>query len=1003
MDPGVLLDNRYRLCQFIGEGGMSRVYKAEDLKTGTLVALKFLKESITSSSIDDIIRFKKELEIVSRLEHSGIAKVFGSGEYEGALFFVTELLDGESLEQYIQRKEFSDWDEIAGIFYKLGEIIDYIHKNGIIHKDIKPGNFFVIKVENGILFKLLDFGVAHIMELGKIQAEKEIAGTFGYMSPEAAGLFNGNIDERSDLYSLGVIFYQLLTGELPFKAKELGRLLHQQIAAVPVDPGRINKEVPAILEKITMKLLAKDPDSRYQTARGLLYDIDRYIKGDMDFLTGEGDRKDKLTYHTKLVGRKHETEKITGFIRRGQEGKGGLCFISGEAGSGKSRLVEEFRHYAYRRDMLFLEARCLNHENKTPYQPFKDILDGYIGKLEKSGDSVKEKEVRKIMEIAGDFGEILVRLNPRIKRLIGETKALTKLEPDRENQRFLRVLSDFFCGFCEGAAGCILVLEDLQWVDAGSITLLREITGKIGGSRLLVLGTYRDNEVEEEHGIKNIVKEAKKREYPIEEIALENLDKAAVNELAASILGEKTESIGNLTGYLYEKSGGNPLFTVSILRELIENNMVIRNDEGSYKDIDRSRGLKVAENMLNIIINRIGRLDELCGELLCKAAIIGREFEIELLHNLSDCSYEELIEIIDKAVSMQLLEKSPDKRRLLFAHDRIRDAFFNMMGEKERQTVHKVILEALEAMPKDPSSDFAFQLAHHAIEAGEEEKILEYAIPAADKARIAYANEEAIRFYQITQLLLEKRLPGRCKQWSCIAESLIELYLLTGRNDEAILLSERLLSETDKRSGLAGIYKKIGTAYHQKADWERCRKNIIKAMKLLGEAFPEKRTSLAISVIRQAAIYLVNILLYKTPWIPALKDPEEKKQVVWMYETLNWMYVFNDVYTCFYITIAALNLAKRIGVSRELGTCLSNYAAVYMILSLFDRALKHQNKALQIRKEIGDEWGVAKSLQMLGSNYLWKGDYENSIKSLNESEGIFRKIGDTWGNRHGVR
>lgn len=1014
---GWLIGERYKILHFIGEGGMSRVYKAEDTAGGGFAAVKFMKENVTSRYLEDLIRFKKEIEIAGKLRHPGIARIFGSGEQGGLPYIVMELLEGQSFESYLDGRipangEYTpDYREIAVTFLKLAEILEYVHSNGIVHRDVKPGNFFVGGEGSGLRFKLLDFGVSHIMELTGIQGRQGISGTFGYMSPEATGRLSGCVDERSDLYSLGVIFYRLLTGVLPFRESDVGRLLHQQVAVNPAPPESIDPSVPAILSGIVMKLMEKDPDSRYQSANGLILDINRVIQGETEFIPGSMDCRQRLTYRTKLVGREKEMERIIDLLNEAGHGKGGICLIGGEAGSGKSRLLDEFRDYAGKRNIMLIGGRCLNHINKSPYQPFIDALDEYLLKLENSEDPAVKTETERVREHHEEWGEILVRLNPRMRRIFGETKTLAPLEPERETQRFLTVMSGFFCNLAAADNGFVLALDDLQWADEGSIRLLCEISARIGESNLMIIGSYRDNEAQIGTRLAGPDGKAAKLNNPVRgnspvkrsnpakrvfEIKLGQLDRGAVKEMISCIFGGAGDSMPELSEYLYGKSEGNPLFALNILRELVEKSAVSRRDGKWSAEAENLNRISIPGGVVDIILERIGRLMEPERELLGKAAVMGREFDIELLCGLVRRNLDEGVEMTDRAVSLQFLETSSNKGRLLFAHDRIRDAFFNMMDQEERQSTHKAILEALEAIKNDQLSGFAFQLAHHAIEAGEEEKILKYAVPAADKARTAYANEEAIRFYQIVQLLLEKRLPGCLEQWIRISENLIELYLLTGRNDEAIFLSERLLPEITAQNGLAGIYKKIGTAYHQKADWDRCGENIIKAMKLLGETFPESRRELAFSFLKQSAVYLGNRLSRKKPGVPALKDPEGKKQVIWMYETLNWMYVFNDVYTCFYIIIAALNLAERIGISKELGTCLSNYAAAHMILSMFERALKHQKKALRIRTEIGDEWGVAKSLQMLGSNYLWKGDYKNGIKLLNKSEAAFRKIGDAW-------
>ena len=304
---GKVLNCNYRIVKKLGEGGMGIVFSAEDINSNKTVAIKFMRPGITSLFAEDRIRFKRVIETVSRFSHASIIKIVGAGEFENTLYMIMEFLEGESLSDNLISGNKFDIKTTINIIGLMLDALAYAHDRGVIHGDIKPGNIFLKK--DGTI-KLLDFGVSQIMELREIRDEDEIVQTFGYKSPEAIGIMNKNIDERSDLYSIGILLYRLLTGELPFKAKQASKIIHQHAAFMPPDPRGINKTIPVVLEEMTLKLLNKEPDLRYQSTKGLLYDLERHQKGEKEFIIGEKDQKIKLTYTTRLIGREEEINKI---------------------------------------------------------------------------------------------------------------------------------------------------------------------------------------------------------------------------------------------------------------------------------------------------------------------------------------------------------------------------------------------------------------------------------------------------------------------------------------------------------------------------------------------------------------------------------------------------------------------------------------------------------------------------------------------------------------------
>ncbi len=436
---GQTINKRYKILKLLGEGGTSLVYKAGDNKTGIPVAVKFMKEKVTTKFIEDIIRFKREIEIVKRLNHPNIIKVYEVGEFNNRPYIITELLEGESLDTIIKTKGILPLELSLEIIRQLASALSYVHSMGIIHRDLKPGNIFLIEKNDLVCLKLFDFGIAYILELGEINNDEEVAGTFGFMSPEATGLLNKRVDERSDLYSLGVIMYTLLCGIPPFKGNEINKLLHQQVALIPPELNRVNKKIPSKINAITMKLLLKDPDARYQSATGLLHDIEKYLNGEFDFIPGTNDSKVRLTYNIKPIGREEELQKIKISFDKARKGSGCMVLIGGEAGIGKSSLVEEISKYIYGQDAFFIRSRCMDQQSKAPYQPFRDLIDDYIRQIEKTDSTKFHQELENLKQAAGDFKEILIGLNPHLEKYLGKAEKIMPLEPERFYRTFLSI------------------------------------------------------------------------------------------------------------------------------------------------------------------------------------------------------------------------------------------------------------------------------------------------------------------------------------------------------------------------------------------------------------------------------------------------------------------------------------------------------------------------------------------------------------------------------------
>ena len=1019
INPGDIINNKYKIIKLIDETGMSFVYKAKDQdNNNNEVAIKFLKPSKTSTYIEDVIRFKREIESVSKLNHPNVLKLYNFGEYKNSSFLVTELLPGQSLYQILKQNKTISIKNTVQIIKQIATALNYVHNKSIIHRDIKPGNIFINKQNNNYKIKLLDFGLSLVMELSAIKETEEIVGTFGYMSPEATGIMKKPIDERSDLYSLGVVFYQLLTGELPFKEKNIRSLLHQQVTQDAIPITRINNDVPEILEEIINKLMNKEQDLRYQSAKGFLYDIDKYLSGERKFIIGQNDQKRKLTYQTRVIGREKELEQINSLITKLWNNEGNICFIGGDPGVGKTKLVETLKANIYNKGYkgggLYLEGRCVSQDNKSPYQPFKDVINEYIEKVNKLDKNKRNEEISRIKSVVGELGEIINRLNPNMRELLTNMPNLIALEPEKENQRFLMIATAFFLHIAKNDSICILFLDDLQWADESTLKLLGEISKNINKSNLMLVGTYRSNEINDGHSLTKIIKESKKQDKcNFLNIELKKFDHKKLNKLVANILGEEEKYAVKLTDYILTKSGGNAFFAITILRELVEQKTLEWKEGRWIEDWNKINKIRILNNIVDMVLLRIKNLPPALEKLLKLCSVIGKEFELDILFDLINNTREYIIRLVDEAIDRQLLEQSLMKRgKIIFLHDRIKEAFYSKMTRAEKKGYHLKIGSLIEKRNKKNTDNVIFELAHHFTKSKDIEKTIKYLLPAARKAKDNYANEEAIKYYKQYTGLLDKNGRKEITEWINAKKELTDVYLTAGYNDKAIKISKEILPLVNEKIDKAKIYRKIGNAYFKKGDYSECENTMIVGLKLLNENIPVKILPIVTSILLELIIHLLHFFL---PFLFKHKKQSSVKkkylEISKFYNILTWMYVLCDLNKFIRNVFKWLNITEaKIGNSKELGASIGGYASLLMAVPIFKLAIKNHYKGLNIRKESNDEWGQAQSFQWLGYSYSWKGDHKKSLEAFYNAKEKFDKIGDLWelgmtyhGIAHGYR
>ena len=1002
---GITINNQYALIKKIAEGRTSSLYLTDCTgKKAEPVVIKIFKDDSTSKKAEDIIRFKKELNIISKLEHPNIIRIYDTGEIFELQYIAMEYIQGASLSGILKNTSLSV-ELIIDVIIQTCEALDCLHQNGIVHRDLKPGNLIMYEgVEAaGTRIKLTDSGSMCIKNFGEPIKSEDITDILGYLSPEQSGIRKRPVDERSDLYSLGVLFYQLLTGRLPFTGDDLFSLLHHYSARLPEYPSRFSPALPPLLDRMVLKLLDKEPENRYQSARGLLFDLERYQCGDREFILGLNDTSIRLSYRTRFTGRHKELDKLKRIFDRTRNGHGGLCLIRGEAGIGKTRLIEELHYYIRSKDTIVIHAKCFSEENKEPYRLLKDALDEYL-KIFRSYPDKRKKEIRNSIRAAvGVLGEAILKLNPRMKEILERCPSMVPLEPERENARFLVVASQFFISLSCIENGLVLSIDDLQWCDEGTLELLARIVNDASQSPFLVIGTFRHDEIAGSQGLIKFVRDAENTGKVLAGITIEHLGGSAMNTFVSGLLYDNEINIKEISDFIHQKSKGNPFFAIEILKQLVEEKALYYRD--NKWDIDHTIlwHAVIPASIIDILIKRISNLSPEEATVLSYAAVAGKSFEFELLFRLlGTFDKKELVRIIDACIQLQLIDKDIHAiGRLSFVHDRIQEAFYGNIDFDARRDMHARIAETLEDMYADNKKEVLFELAHHYIESGNKDKSLEYAYPASFKAADNFANEDALKYFNIAiELLNEKISSGYGSAhplWMKSKEGMARVYLRIGRYDEAIDIFNELLPFEDIDINRAHILRDLSSAYHKKGDWANSEKYAKIGIELLGGTLPIKRVSVIVSLIKELLVHCVHLLL---PGIFITKRPNPKagrKMARRIFDkSLIITYMLSERLKYIRAVLRVLNQAEKyFGEGQPFARALNAYGSLLMSLTRFKDALKYYYKSLAISTEINEQHCIGRSYQLIGLCHEWQAEFGPAIENYHKAIDVYTMIGDS--------
>jgi oligopeptide transport system substrate-binding protein len=713
---GVTLSGRYLLQDQIGQGGVGTVWRGFDSVLERPVAVKVLNsEGLRPEGRD---RMLAEARAIARLDHPNIVSVYDAGESNGSPFIVMELVEGNNLHDHPP----SDLREAVQIAGQVCAALEHAHAQGIIHRDLKPEN--VVIGRDGIA-RLMDFGIARSMA-SRVTQEGHIVGTVFYLAPEQA--LGQDFDGRADLYSLGVMLYELTTGELPFTHDDPVAVISQHLHAAPVPPRARNENIPPALNKLILALMSKDPAARPASAA----EVGRSLASPalLEEQATPGDEPPVLERiaRGRLVGREPEIGQARALWMKARAGEAQTLLIGGEPGVGKSRLLREVLTQVELTGGRVLGAACYA-EAAVPYAGFRQILREVFRE-----ETSSEPELPKVVQ------EDLVALLPELGKRYPEVTPRPPGDPHADQARLFESFLILFSEFSQQEP-LLLYLDDAHWADGGTLSLLRYLVRSSQGLQLMAAITYREQELDQSLPFNEVLLDLE-RDMRTTSIRLEPLRRKQTGELLAAIFQEEiTEDF--LEG-IYRETEGNPFFTEEVCKALVESGkLYYRNGRWHRPAIEE---LGIPRNVRVAIQSRINKLPDHSREVLKQAAVLGRQVEQKTLLLAAELAEDQLLTALEEAERAQLIEPSGNGGgpAWSFAHALIPSTMVEGLRIMERRRLHRRAAVALERTHPEAFG----RLARHLLEAGELARGMEYLLQAGNEARQLHAYQEAIRCYR---------------------------------------------------------------------------------------------------------------------------------------------------------------------------------------------------------------------------------------------------------------